>query len=71
MAEVREARVYRLSLQEAVELLTDGLKERGVGVPPYDWARLDLDTPNNVIQLTIVAVPPGAVVTSTPAIKLN
>jgi hypothetical protein len=71
MAEVREARVYRLSLQEAVELLTDGLKARGVGVPPYDGARLDLDQPGGVIQLTIVAVPPGAVVTSTPAIKLN
>jgi hypothetical protein len=54
-----------------VELLTDGLKARGIAVPPYDWARLDLDTPNNTIQLTIVAVPPGAVVTSTPAINLN
>lgn len=71
MTDVREERVYRLSRQDAVELLTDGLKARGIAVPPYDWARLDLDTPNNTIQLTIVVVPQGTVVTSTPAIRLN
>jgi len=71
MIEVREARVYRLTLQEAVELLTDGLKARGVVVPPYDGARLDLDQPNGVIQVTVVAVAAGGVVPSQTAIKVH
>jgi hypothetical protein len=71
VVETREARVYCLSLQEAVEILAEGLKARGVAVPPYDGARVDLDTPNNVIQLTLIAAPAGSVVSLTPAAKLN
>lgn len=54
MADVRGAQYFTFSVMEAVEVLLDSLRARGVAIKPVERANIMIDQATNTVQLLII-----------------